>query len=239
MSASWRLIELSRPEEPVWNMALDTALLEAPVSAPPTLRLYQWSRPALSIGYFQNVKKTVLAHDCVRTQTVVVRRPTGGGLVRHGEDLTLSLSLPENDPRFAGSVSESYRLVHQVILHALKPMFEGLNFTSCASASGLSARGSNDRVCFEEPVSCDLEWKGRKAVGSSQRRKNGRVLHQTSIQIPGDPTEMARRLVAALSERWHITFEQCIPDENEITAAKAIADSIYLSPEWTFDPSSR
>ncbi len=238
MSAAWRLIELSAPEDPVWNMAFDTALLASPADASPTLRFYQWSRPAISIGYFQNIDNVVRAHDCLRSKIVVVRRPTGGGLVHHGNDLTLSLSLPENDLRFAGGVSESYRTVHTVILHALRPMFKGLDFTSCLSATGMNARGSNDRVCFEEPVSCDLEWQGRKAVGSSQRRKNGRILHQTSIQVVGDVAEMARRLVGVFTEQWGITFEHQTSTKNEITAARAIADGVYSSPEWTFNPSS-
>ncbi len=234
MPEVWRLIPLSAPEEPVWNMAFDTALLDAPAGAAPVLRFYQWSRPSLSIGYFQSVEKTVRDHRCAEKKVAVVRRPTGGGLVPHGADLTLSLSLPENHERFAGGVSDSYRAVHTVILSALEPLFAGLAFTSCASP--LSGRGKNDRVCFEEPVSCDIEWRGNKAVGSSQRRKNGRLLHQTSVQLPGDADDMSLRIARAFEESWGTAFAPAPASAAEQKAAAKITSDVYASADWAFCP---
>ncbi len=231
MTESWRLIELSAPEEPVWNMALDTALLGATgPSAPPTLRFYRWSRPAYSIGYFQSVEKIVRAFRCAETGFDVVRRPTGGGMVRHGEDLTLSIALSEDHPRLAGRVSDSYRSVHAVILAALEPMFDGLAFSACAAP--LKAR--SERLCFEEPVSCDIEWKGNKVVGSSQRRKNGRLLHQTSIQLPGDAQDMARRIAQSFRSHWNLDFSPSVPTPEESKSAASVRSDFYASAEWVF-----
>lgn len=239
VSESWRLIPLSAPEEPVWNMAFDTALLDAPADAPPVLRFYQWSRPSISIGYFQSVEKTVRDHRCAEKKIGVVRRPTGGGLVPHGSDLTMSLSLSENHERFAGGVSDSYRAVHAVILEALTPIFDGLGFTRCAaplSGRGKSDGGKNERVCFEEPVSCDIEWRGAKAVGSSQRRKNGRLLHQTSIQLAGDAADMSRRIARAFSQSWAARPELSAASPEETRAAEASVSGTYRSADWAFYP---
>lgn len=230
----WRLIPLAAPEEPVWNMALDTALLDEPVDAPPALRFYRWSCPSLSIGYFQSVEKTVRDHDCVSRRLPVVRRPTGGGLVRHGSDLTMSLSVPEHHPRFAGGVSDSYRAVHAVLLKALAPVFPGLGFTACAAP--LAPRGRPERVCFEEPVSCDIEWRGEKVVGSSQRRKNGRLLHQTSIQLQGDHAGMERRIVEAFGSEWGADPRPSAARAAEEAAARTIVRTVYASAEWMFAP---
>lgn len=234
MPEVWRLIPLSEPEDPVRNMAVDSALLDAPADAMPVLRFYQWSRPSISIGYFQSVEKTVRDHHCADQMMPVVRRPTGGGMVRHGADLTMSLSLPESHARFAGGVSDSYRAVHAVILNALEPLFKGLAFTNCASP--LSGRGKGDRVCFEEPVSCDIEWRGNKAVGSSQRRKNGRLLHQTSIQLPGDVAGMSLRISRAFEENWSITLQHDSLSPVELKAVSTIEGEPYSSVEWHFDP---
>jgi lipoate-protein ligase A len=239
MPEVWRLIPLSAPEEPVWNMAFDTALLDAPADAPPVLRFYQWSRPSLSIGYFQSVEKTVRDHRCSERKIAVVRRPTGGGLVPHGSDLTMSLSLPENHERFAGGVSDSYRAVHAVILDALAPLFDGLGFTRCAaplSGRGKGDGGKNDRVCFEEPVSCDIEWRGAKAVGSSQRRKNGRLLHQTSIQLAGDAAGMALRIARAFETSWDTALAPAPASTSEQKAASVIASDVYVSADWAYCP---
>jgi lipoate-protein ligase A len=234
MPEVWRLIPLSAPEDPVRNMAFDTALLDAPADAAPVLRFYRWSRPSISIGYFQSVEKTVRDHHCAEKKIPVVRRPTGGGLVPHGADLTMSLSLPENHERFAGGVSDSYRAVHTVILSALEPLFAGLAFTNCASP--LSGRGKGDRLCFEEPVSCDIEWRGNKAVGSSQRRKNGRLLHQTSIQLPGDAADMSLRIMRAFEERWDVAFAAASAAPAEQKSAAEAASNIYASADWAFCP---
>lgn len=251
MPEVWRLLELSRPEDPAWNMALDASLLDAAESnsnsashgradekspaALPTLRFYQWSKPALSIGYFQSVEKTVRAYDCQRQNLWVVRRPTGGGLVRHGSDLTLSFTVSENHPRLAGKVSDSYRAVHAVLREALLPVFPDLTFSACAAP--LKAR--SERLCFEEPVACDLERGGEKVVGSSQRRKNGRLLHQTSIQLPGDPQEMARRIAAAFETHWNLRLSPSVLTDTEKKSAEAARATAAASAEWTFSPVSR
>lgn len=235
MPEVWRLLELTAPEDPVWNMALDTVLLNAPADSAPVLRFYRWSQPALSIGYFQNVEKIARSQDCAAKKIQVIRRPTGGGMVPHGTDLTLSFAVSENHPRLAGKVSESYREVHALIREALLPLFPGLTFSACAAP--LKAR--SERPCFEEPVACDLEFNGHKIVGSSQRRKNGRLLHQTSIQLAGDMTDMAKKIVSAFESRWNIRAAAGRITASEAAAARDFSASLAASGEWAFVPSAR
>jgi len=47
--------------------------------APPTLRLYSWAPPALSIGRFQKANTVADLESCRRLGLDIVRRPTGGG----------------------------------------------------------------------------------------------------------------------------------------------------------------
>ncbi len=52
MTACQLLID--SPASGAWNMAVDEVLLDvAANSNRPTLRLYQWQRATLSLGYFQ------------------------------------------------------------------------------------------------------------------------------------------------------------------------------------------
>ena len=92
MSEAWRLL-LTGPGEPGFNMALDEALAIAVRRAwsPPTLRIYRWQRPAISLGCHQSseVLETVAAP--LVGQTAVVRRPTGGGAVVHTRDVSYAL----------------------------------------------------------------------------------------------------------------------------------------------------
>lgn len=57
----WRLIIEEEPLAPEVNMAIDEAILDlqASLNTPPTLRLYMWDRPSLTIGYFQKISKEI------------------------------------------------------------------------------------------------------------------------------------------------------------------------------------
>ena len=59
-----------------WNMAVDEFLLYN--CKEPTLRIYGWSKPCISIGYFQNIDE-VDYKKCNENNVDVVRRITGGG----------------------------------------------------------------------------------------------------------------------------------------------------------------
>ena len=75
-------------------MALDEAILEAHEAGlvPPTLRVYGWQPPAVSLGKFQQLEATVDVAACRALGADVVRRPTGGRAILHtAEEVTFSL----------------------------------------------------------------------------------------------------------------------------------------------------
>lgn len=77
------------------NMARDEALLTrvGEGQSPPTLRLYQWRDPTISLGYFQHFADVARLDPPLR-ELAVVRRLTGGGAILHDLELTYSLTLP-------------------------------------------------------------------------------------------------------------------------------------------------
>src|SRR5436190_15116613 len=82
------------------NMAIDEALLEsAATDGVATLRLYQWSEPTLSLGYFQAAEER--ERHQASTNCPLVRRASGGGAILHDRELTYSLALPEKSPSAA------------------------------------------------------------------------------------------------------------------------------------------
>src|SRR6185295_7261954 len=90
----WRLI-YDLPTTGAANMAADEAVLQA-VSAGesmPTLRLYGWSPPCLSLGYGQKTRDVDFERIAANGWDVV-RRPTGGRAILHVDELTYSVSLP-------------------------------------------------------------------------------------------------------------------------------------------------
>ena len=75
----WRWISdgLQTAEE---NMAIDSALLADCEQGriPPTVRLYGWSEPAITIGYSQNAEAELDLERCRELGIAIVRRPLRG-----------------------------------------------------------------------------------------------------------------------------------------------------------------
>ncbi|MDP2232400.1 MAG: lipoate--protein ligase family protein, partial [Actinomycetota bacterium] len=109
MGEPWRLLSADGPKDGAWNMAVDRAiqLACAAGAAPPTLRLYTWARPTVTLGRFQPAS-SVQADACGRYGVGVVRRFTGGRGVLHDDEVTYSIvaSVPDGVPR---GVAASYR----------------------------------------------------------------------------------------------------------------------------------
>jgi len=170
---NWFLILSGRCEAAV-NVATDEALLDAmPRWQKPVLRLYGWTEPAASFGYFQK-------HSDIESATMLrplVRRPTGGGLVPHDADWTYSVAFPTVHEWHGVSAIESYRRVHEWIQAA----FAELNIaTELAPCCKKSAPGQ----CFVGYEKFDLLWQGKKIAGAAQRRNKLGLLIQGSVQPP-------------------------------------------------------
>ena len=95
---SWRLLTHGAGS-PACNMAVDEALLRN--VREPVLRIYEWSVPAVSLGYFQP--------SALAGERPFVRRYTGGGLVDHAHDVTYTIVLPRAHPWLQLSAPEDYQ----------------------------------------------------------------------------------------------------------------------------------
>ncbi|MGD9497623.1 MAG: biotin/lipoate A/B protein ligase family protein, partial [Armatimonadota bacterium] len=102
---SWRLIE-SGHADGATNMAVDEAIAAAVArrEQPPTLRLYGWAPPALSLGYFQPLDGGIDLAAIRARGYDIVRRPTGGRAILHVHELTYSVSVPQDAIRGGNSV---------------------------------------------------------------------------------------------------------------------------------------
>lgn len=186
-------IEDASPGTPERNMAADQALLDAarsPDAPGPTVRIYRWDRPAVSIGRLQDELPVRRLHPAL----ACVRRPTGGRAVLHGDDLTVSVvTRLEWLPPEAGTVLASSQRVLSGVMLALRCCGQEAGF---GSESPRTNRGVVD--CFAVSAPCDLvdARTGRKLAGSAQRREGGALLQQVSL--PGVGLPDAAAFVAAL-----------------------------------------
>src|SRR4051794_30663710 len=90
------------PLEGPMNMAIDEALLNsAATGGIATLRLYQWNKPTLSLGYFQRAAEREMHPPSLACP--LVRRASGGGAILHDRELTYSIAIPEASASAAAS----------------------------------------------------------------------------------------------------------------------------------------
>ena len=166
------------------NMAVDCAILAAVAGGdqPPTLRLYGWEPFCLSLGYGQRSRDVDLDALADRGWELL-RRPTGGKAILHGDELTYSLSLPPNHPLASGDIVESYRRISAGFIRAL----EMLGLAADAPRMAEQARGAElGPVCFEMPSHYEISVGGRKLIGSAQLRQKGALLQHGTLPLYGD-----------------------------------------------------
>jgi lipoyl(octanoyl) transferase len=191
-NAKWRLL-ITEPASGAWNMAVDEAILEKARDGQvlPTLRLYAWEPPCLSLGYAQSIHDVDFDLLTGRGWDVV-RRPTGGKAILHADELTYSVIGPHSEPRLVGSVIESYRCLSSALLSALHRI--DLPAKAQSEVYTLSPRGANGPVCFEVPSNYEIVVKGKKLIGSAQARKKEGVLQHGSLPLVGDLTRITEVL---------------------------------------------
>jgi len=156
------------PKSAAMNMAIDEALLES-VTAP-SLRFYGWRGSSLSFGYFGSFAE--IAEEAKHCD--LVRRWTGGGIVRHGSDLTYSIILPAGAAQNLTASRIIYAEVHKAIQRALAPYL--------AVELALQDGPKLSDACFANAVTADVVANGKKIAGAAQRRTRAGLLHQGSIQ---------------------------------------------------------
>lgn len=169
------------------NMAIDRAVLACRESgtSPPTVRLYSWEVPTLTLGRFQKIED-VDADLALELGFDVVRRPTGGRAVLHDDELTYSFVAGTADgvPR---GVAASYRYLSEALVAAYTAM--GVPAQVTARERGrTTARGA----CYLHSTQADLSLGAAKLSGSAQVWKGGSVLQHGSFVVSRDPALEAR-----------------------------------------------
>ncbi|MCF7917188.1 MAG: lipoate--protein ligase family protein [Candidatus Omnitrophica bacterium] len=177
----WRFID-SGYGEPDWNMAFDKELSEAylPAESKPVFRVYQWSRPAISLGRFQDAKKVLNLKNCRKDNISIVKRITGGGAIYHNRtELTYSLVCAAQFFK-AGSVKDSYQKITDFILKAYKSLgFFAQYAKDCQKSK--KRLGAVSEFCFSGWQDYDILIGGKKIGGNAQKRKRGVIFQHGSI----------------------------------------------------------
>ncbi|MBI3358064.1 MAG: hypothetical protein HY037_00495 [Nitrospirae bacterium] len=220
------------PLPPARNMAIDEAiaiafaknkthLAEATCPArvvPPTLRLYQWESPALTLGSFQKIDPT-LRQFLEANPITPIRRITGGQALLHDRDLTYSIIASTHDPLFLGGIKKTFYSIAQGLLAGLQTL-------------GISAKihiPMRDNPSRRSPFCVvSLSWYeiavsgGEKLIGSAQKRWIDHFLQHGSLPLEPSPLEKS------LYEKKSITLSDLL---NRLPSLSAIEEALKVGFE--------
>ena len=249
-------------------MALDEAIasLVKKDGIRPALRLYGWDGPSLSLGCFQDAADLDIAY-CRARHIPIVRRPTGGRAILHGDELTYSLSARTDCKPFSGGLLDSYRRISSAFSLAFRKI--GV----VAEAKGERERGrvlAGSPLCFQSSSYGEILVNRKKVVGSAQKRWNDCLLQQGSIPysydeeavrgifgaekftalrdctvglkevVPDLDEEEFRQIVAAcFEEAFGVSLSPALPSPEELALAGELEREKYLQDHWNLQRQSR
>lgn len=194
------------------NMAIDEWLwlhMDSPI-----LRVYCWEGDWTSIGYFSQSPQ--------KCSGDWVRRPTGGGIVRHEHDWTYTLMVPRHERLAVMTGAESYRILHQALANVLQAEGHVMHLAE-QEATG------DATFCFTHPVIHDLvNEAGEKIAGAGQRRGRTGLLHQGSLACQAIDSK-ARAWALAQRLAHHAVLWEPVLDP---AAIEDLCEQKYRNPQW-------
>ncbi|GHD82188.1 lipoate-protein ligase A [Salinibacterium amurskyense] len=171
----WQIVT-GPPLEPRMQMAMDQVLSEEVASGrrKPTLRIWEWNKPAVVIGSFQSLRNEVDLENAKKYGFEVVRRISGGGamFMEAGTVITYSIYVPVELVQ-GMTFADSYAFLDEWVIIALKSL-------------GIEAS--------YQPLN-DIASPTGKIGGAAQKRLGaGAVLHHVTMSYDMDGEKMVQVL---------------------------------------------
>lgn len=208
------------------NMAIDGALLAdcEQGQIPPTVRLYGWSEPAVTIGYSQNAEQELDIERCRELGISIVRRPTGGRALLHHRELTYAVVAPVSLAPFDRGLKATFGAVSEALLTGL----QGLGIQGDINPSKQRSGPVRSPACFASLNHCEITVDGKKLVGSAQKRTSKAFLQHGSLIIEADH-ELFTSLLKFENESERLATQQRLT--HSTTALNQVCDRKFSFEE--------
>ncbi|MCS6876130.1 MAG: lipoate--protein ligase [Aquificaceae bacterium] len=175
-------------------------LIKAEECGEVSFRLYQWKETTLSIGYSQ---------EAISVSIPTVKRPTGGGALLHGEDLSFSFAGLRED--WGKNSKNIYKNFMSLVLDVLKNLVPELDMSRYKG-------GYDDYFCYFYPTLGEITFKGKKVIACAMRVMKHSFLIHGSVFLSMSYQNFERLLgisAERLKERI-ITFKELGVDAVEL-----------------------
>ncbi len=205
------------------NIALDEIFfIQEPFV--PIIRFYRWTSPAYTIGYFQHISELEN-----KKKYEVVRRLTGGLAVLHDTDLSYSFIVSSKQWNYVYNQEETYRILHTQMKNALKDIEINCDDETIVNIT------PNKFSCVNTFYKDDIFLKGKKIIGSCQRRRGKKILVEGSIHLKISDEQVnifTKSFFEKISKFLNGTIYITSLDKKYVKEADILAKNKYNNEKW-------
>lgn len=199
------------------NMRIDKNLLESAIKEHANsaiLRLYGWKPKCVSLGKNQS-EENVNKLYCQTNGIDIVKRPTGGRGLLHDDELTYAFICPISMLKNGESIINSYKEISNALIEGFK------NINIKLTIGGEKVKTSFD-YCMSLSTGADLNYNGKKLIGSAQYRTQGYILQHGSILFSYDKDTIEK----IFNEKVNTQSLTCIKEINQSLTRADTAEAV-------------
>ena len=244
----WQIVT-GPPLEPRVQMAMDQVLAEEVAAGrrKPTLRIWEWDRPAVVIGSFQSVRNEVDLESAKKFGFEVVRRISGGGamFMEAGTVITYSIYAPV-ELVHGMTFADSYAFLDEWVIIALKSLgidasYQPLN--DIASPTGKIGGAAQKRlgagaVLHHVTMSYDIDGEkmvqvlriGREKMSDKGTKSAVKRVDPLRSQTGMERSEILDHMVATFRGLYGLTVSEITSDE--LARAEELVVEKFGTEEW-------
>ena len=163
-----------------FNMEFDVFLADNFEQGNAILRLYRWNPYCISLGANQSFEDI----DTSKTryhQIDVVKRPTGGRAILHSQELTYSVIYPIEPKTSAKNIYNEINLALRKGLINFDARLNAIDLEHSQPDFKEFYKSEISAICFAVSAKSELNYNGKKLVGSAQRKLGNVILQHGSI----------------------------------------------------------
>lgn len=163
-----------------FNMELDLFLSNICKDDEAFFRLYRWNPYTISLGANQNINEIDI-EKCNYENIGIVTRPTGGRAILHAEELTYSLVLPLSIGLSAREIYSKVSITLSAALAKYDSKLSSVELENLQPDFKELLNNPSGALCFASTAKSEVKFRGKKLIGSAQRKMNKVILQHGSI----------------------------------------------------------
>ena len=163
-----------------YNMEFDLKLARTLEENEAALRLYRWKPYCISLGANQSEESLDLK-KITEDRLDLVKRPSGGRAILHSEELTYSVAYHASELLNPKDLYKEINLALKKGLTLFDSILEELDLEHLQPHFPSFYKKDKSAVCFAVSSQNEINYKGKKLVGSAQRKIVNVILQHGSI----------------------------------------------------------